>query len=58
MDSVQISLVVMGMNSALVCLLKVVTDVKEFASIEVVSEFSCVSITSHESCEPIIGDAH
>lgn len=58
MDSVEVSLVVARMNSSLVSLLQVVTDMEEGGVFEDISEVTRLRVAGYQAGVPIVGNAH
>ena len=56
MDSIEVTLVVIWMDSALVRFLEVVADVKEFGIVEIVAEVTIFAVGCSEAGEPVVSD--
>ena len=54
MDAVQVTLVVVRMDSSFVRFLEIMTNMKEFRVVEIVSKRAILAIGSCQACEPVI----
>lgn len=57
MDSIEVTFVIMRMDSTLISFLKVMANMQEMAALEVVTEISMFDVSSHQACEPVVRDA-
>lgn len=56
MNSIEVSIVIIWMNSSFVRLLQVMADMEESGVVEVVAKVAIFAVGGGKACEPIVGD--